>query len=196
MTQIMATKLKLQEGLFSRSAFAINLKNKASFSFSKCKRLFCSRPTPSVMLFDGGKSLRVDGIDGKETLNLEQSTETTELHSFTILLPAILSFMTADASGEPSYSLASYYTSLGLFVLSVPGVWSLIKRSTKSKVSLLPFLLFFIWFTLSFQIVKKNFVVEGPAVEGAKPLSKVAGEITAFLTRRNFAVVDRGEVAT
>jgi hypothetical protein len=32
------------------------------------------------------------------------------------------------------YSLASYYTSLGLFVISVPGLWSLIKRSVKSKV--------------------------------------------------------------
>ncbi|KAL5979679.1 hypothetical protein ACLOJK_019590 [Asimina triloba] len=31
------------------------------------------------------------------------------------------------------YSLASYYTSLGLFVISVPGLWSLIKRSVKSK---------------------------------------------------------------
>lgn len=33
------------------------------------------------------------------------------------------------------YSVASYYTSLGLFVISVPGLWSLIKRSVKSKVS-------------------------------------------------------------
>lgn len=34
------------------------------------------------------------------------------------------------------YSVASYYTSLGLFVISVPGLWSLIKRSVKSKVKL------------------------------------------------------------
>lgn len=33
-----------------------------------------------------------------------------------------------------AYSQASYYTSLGLFVISVPGLWSLIKRSVKSKV--------------------------------------------------------------
>jgi hypothetical protein len=38
---------------------------------------------------------------------------------------------TTETSG---YSLASYYTSLGLFVISVPGLWSLIKRSVKSKV--------------------------------------------------------------
>lgn len=43
--------------------------------------------------------------------------------------------------GEASYSPASYYTSLGLFVISVPGLWSLIKRSVKSKVIFIePFL--------------------------------------------------------
>lgn len=40
-------------------------------------------------------------------------------------------FTLADTTG---YSQASYYTSLGLFVISVPGLWSLIKRSVKSKV--------------------------------------------------------------
>lgn len=43
----------------------------------------------------------------------------------------------ADSVG---YSVASYYTSLGLFVISVPGLWSLIKRSVKSKV--IPTLIF------------------------------------------------------
>lgn len=43
-----------------------------------------------------------------------------------------LFLLAADTAG---YSLASYYTSLGLFVISVPGLWSLIKRSVKSKVS-------------------------------------------------------------
>ncbi|KAI3462587.1 hypothetical protein Pfo_019250 [Paulownia fortunei] len=41
-------------------------------------------------------------------------------------------FLLADSAG---YSLASYYTSLGLFIISVPGLWSLIKRSIKSKVA-------------------------------------------------------------
>lgn len=43
-------------------------------------------------------------------------------------------FELADAA--VGYSTASYYTSLGLFVISVPGLWSLIKRSVKSKVDL------------------------------------------------------------
>ncbi|PIN01145.1 hypothetical protein CDL12_26350 [Handroanthus impetiginosus] len=77
-------------------------------------------------------------------------------------------FLLADSAG---YSLASYYTSLGLFVISVPGLWSLIKRSVKSKV------------------VQKTFI-EG---EGKKAPNQVAGEILSFFTRNNFAVSDRGE---
>ncbi|KAJ1396330.1 Cofactor assembly of complex C subunit B, CCB1 [Sesbania bispinosa] len=72
------------------------------------------------------------------------------------------------------YSLASYYTSLGLFVISVPGLWSLIKRSVKSK------------------IVKKTFIDEGQK----KAPNQVAGEILSFFTRNNFAVTDRGETIT
>lgn len=77
----------------------------------------------------------------------------------------------ADSVG---YSLASYYTSLGLFVISVPGLWSLIKRSVKSK------------------IVQKTYVGEGEK----KAPNQVAGEILSFFTRNNFAVTDRGETIT
>ncbi|XP_078447431.1 cofactor assembly of complex C [Wolffia australiana] len=72
------------------------------------------------------------------------------------------------------YSLASYYTSLGLFVISVPGLWSLIKRSVKSK------------------IVQKTFEFVGQP----KPPNQVAGEILSFYTRNNFSVADRGETIT
>lgn len=74
-----------------------------------------------------------------------------------------------------AYSQASYYTSLGLFVISVPGLWSLIKRSVKSK------------------IVQKTFIKEG--VDKTAP-NQVAGEILSFFTRNNFVVVDRGETIT
>ncbi|ONI20075.1 hypothetical protein PRUPE_3G313700 [Prunus persica] len=77
------------------------------------------------------------------------------------------------AADSVGYSLASYYTSLGLFVLSVPGLWSLIKRSVKSKV------------------VQKTFIGEEK-----KAPSQVAGEILSFFTRNNFVVTDRGETIT
>jgi hypothetical protein len=37
-------------------------------------------------------------------------------------------------SGDVSYSRASYYTILGLYLTSFPGLWSTIKRSTAAKV--------------------------------------------------------------
>ncbi|KAK3039155.1 hypothetical protein RJ639_028901 [Escallonia herrerae] len=80
--------------------------------------------------------------------------------------------LAADTAG---YSTASYYTSLGLFVISVPGLWSLIKRSVKSKV------------------VKKTFIGEG---EGKKVPNQAAGEILSFFTRNNFSVLDKGETIT
>ena len=39
----------------------------------------------------------------------------------------------AASGSEPGYSKASYFTTLGLFVISFPGLYSLIKRSAKSK---------------------------------------------------------------
>ncbi|KAF3435321.1 hypothetical protein FNV43_RR22408 [Rhamnella rubrinervis] len=81
-------------------------------------------------------------------------------------------FLLSESVG---YSTASYYTSLGLFVISVPGLWSLIKRSVKSK------------------IVQKTFIGEG---EAKKAPNQVAGEIVSFFTRNNFAVADRGETIT
>ncbi|KAL5717152.1 Protein COFACTOR ASSEMBLY OF COMPLEX C SUBUNIT B ccb1 [Ranunculus cassubicifolius] len=76
------------------------------------------------------------------------------------------------------YSLASYYTSLGLFVISVPGLWSLIKRSVKSK------------------IVKKTFVVDEGEEKRSKEAKLIAAEILSYFTRTNFVVTDRGETIT
>ncbi|KAL8196359.1 hypothetical protein R6Q57_024654 [Mikania cordata] len=81
-------------------------------------------------------------------------------------------FVVADAANV-GYSTASYYTSLGLFVISVPGLWSLIKRSVKSK------------------IVNKTFETQTDTTP-----NQVAGQILSFFTRNNFSVVDRGETIT
>lgn len=39
----------------------------------------------------------------------------------------------AEATGSVGYSKFSYYTTLGLYVLSFPGLWSVVKRATKTK---------------------------------------------------------------
>lgn len=54
----------------------------------------------------------------------------------------------------PGYSMASYSVSLGLFVMSVPGLWSLIKRAPKAKTA------------------RRTYVVDGPAKDGAVPLDE------------------------
>ncbi|KAM0957796.1 hypothetical protein EV2_023909 [Malus domestica] len=96
-----------------------------------------------------------------------------QLNASSSSISSSLMFVVAAADGAVGYSLASYYTSLGLFVISVPGLWSLIKRSVKSKV------------------VQKTFVGEEK-----KAPSQVAGEILSFFTRNNFVVTDRGETIT
>lgn len=79
----------------------------------------------------GPKRLKVSPVDvGVAVEEASSALLTTSLSS-----PSSSLFLLADTAG---YSLASYYTSLGLFVISVPGLWSLIKRSVKSKVLVLP----------------------------------------------------------
>ncbi len=62
---------------------------------------------------------------------------------------------------EPAYSKVSYYTTLGLYVMSFPGIWSQIKRSTSAKIK------------------RKTYISDGESVEGGKDLRQQAGEIMA-----------------
>jgi hypothetical protein len=82
-------------------------------------------------------------------------------------------------SGEVSYSRASYYVILGLYLTSFPGLWSVVKRSTSAKVK------------------RKTFVSKGEnAPEGGKSLREQAGEIMAYMKANNYEVVDAGETIT
>ena len=59
------------------------------------------------------------------------------LPAFIDSVTTIIADSLADAPPEVggiSYSKASYYTVLGLYLLSFPGVWSQVSRSTKAKV--------------------------------------------------------------
>lgn len=74
----------------------------------------------------------------------------------------------------------SYYATLFLFVLSAPGLYSLVKRSAKSKIS------------------RKTFELPGPMAAGdaALPLDDVAREVSMYFKRNNYVVADAGEVIT
>eukprot|EP00963_Diacronema_lutheri_P007609 scaffold659_cov318-Pavlova_lutheri.AAC.10 len=79
---------------------------------------------------------------------------------------------------EAQYSKGSYYVTLALFLMSIPGLYSLVKRSTKSKV------------------VRKVFEMPGPAAEGAKSLDEIARTVSNYFKNNNYKVVDAGETVT
>lgn len=81
-------------------------------------------------------------------------------------------------SGEVTYSKASYYVILGLYLTSFPGLWSTIKRSTKAKVK------------------RKTFVSPGANVTDGRDLREQAGEIMAYMKANNYEIVDAGETIT
>ncbi len=101
--------------------------------------------------------------DGEGERGFEGERDTSdgeELFQLYGVAPLVLVYSAIAEAGSGGYSQASYYTSLGLFLLSLPGVWSLVKRSTKSKVclSVASFSFFFFFFFLHFFKEKK---VEG-----------------------------------
>lgn len=87
----------------------------------------------------------------------------------------LVSDLDVPDTGGVSYSKASYYTVLGLYLFSFPGLWSTIKRSTKAKVK------------------RKTFVTDGESSSEGKSLRQQAGEIMAYMKANNYEVVEAGE---
>ena len=83
-----------------------------------------------------------------------------------------------DASFNPTYSNASYYTTLALYAASFPGLWSQIKRSTSAKIK------------------RKTYVSPGEKTLGGKELRQQAGEIMAYMKANNYEVAEAGETIT
>lgn len=125
------------------------------------------------------------GLEGKSPrgMGFFNNTETSS-SSITInklmssqLAAIVPLFLLADSSLAEDIK-PSYFASLGLFVLSAPGLWSLVKRSAKSKVG------------------RKTFEVAGPGAENSMPLDELAREVSMFFKRNNYAIKDAGEVIT
>lgn len=76
-----------------------------------------------------------------------------------------------DGDGETTYSKYSYYTTLGLYLLSFPGLISLVTRSVKAKN------------------ISKIYEINGPnAKEDAKAAKLVAAEIMAYFKANNYEI--------
>ncbi|KXZ52431.1 hypothetical protein GPECTOR_9g475 [Gonium pectorale] len=78
-------------------------------------------------------------------------------------------------SGVQSNSL---YVTLALFIMCVPGIWSLVKRAPQATKK------------------RMTFEVPGPAAEGAMPLDDRARQIFRYFKRYNYTVKETGEVIT
>jgi hypothetical protein len=91
-----------------------------------------------------------------------------------LLLSDAATTTTTDLAAPPGeYSKLSYYTVLGLYVMSFPGLWSQIKRSTSAKIK------------------RKTYVSPGEKNSGGKDLRSQAGEIMAceYMMRKRESVM-------
>ena len=109
--------------------------------------------------------------------NEDVSTTSGKASSVTTLSSLAPLFLLAD-TGLADDIKPSYFASLGLFMLSAPGLWSLVKRSAKSKVG------------------RKTFEVAGPSAAESMPLDELAREVSMFFKRNNYVIADAGEVIT
>ena len=137
---------------------------------------FACRDGKSTRTSSVAASSRVnEGNEGKGETEPRLSTRTLLFLTTTGLLSASPAFadMTPPSSSPPA---GSYYVSLGLFLLTLPGLWSLIKRSPKAKVK------------------RKTFEVAGPAVPGAMALDARARQIFNYMKGYNYTVKETGEV--
>ena len=88
------------------------------------------------------------------------------------------SIATSITSGESTYSGLSLYFTLFLYVLSLPGLYSLITRSVKVKP------------------VERIYDLPGPANPTARSLRQTAGEVMAYFKANNYQVTAAEDVIT
>ncbi|CAL5229519.1 g12859 [Coccomyxa viridis] len=110
-------------------------------------------------------------------LRKKLAKEATISSSFTLWLLSELPALAEkkDFSQGGGFAKESYYVTLGLFLLSLPGLWSQIKRAPKAKK------------------VRKTFEVAGPARSDALPLDERARQLFAYFKHYNYEVMETGE---
>jgi hypothetical protein len=98
-------------------------------------------------------------------------------HSVDVVgLTESLNLASDDAIAPTGYSSVSLYFTLALYVLTLPGLYSLVTRSVKASLT------------------QKTYDVPGPANPTAKPLRQTAAEIMAYFKAMNYEVDAAEEV--
>lgn len=111
------------------------------------------------------------GISSLDMTSLNHDVLSLTSSSFSSLL------LSAEG-GESGYSSLSLYFTLGLYVLTLPGLYSLVTRSVKVSKT------------------QKIYDLPGPAAPNSKPLRQVAGEVMAYFKALNYQVQAAEEVIT
>lgn len=140
------------------------------------------------MVRGGGGATRVAGARGDEQSRdgavstssaAAAATASTSLATTPAAAVSALALWSLADGGLAEGTANSYYATLFLFVLSAPGLYSLVKRSAKSKVA------------------RKSFELDGPAVPNARSQDDIAREVSGFFRRNNYVVAgEPGEVIT
>lgn len=92
-----------------------------------------------------------------------------------VLTTTIPTSMGLAAEGDVGYSSLSLYFTLALYVLTLPGLYSLITRSVKTK------------------LVQKTYDIPGPANPTSKSTRQNAAEIMAYFKAMNYEVASADE---
>lgn len=90
----------------------------------------------------------------------------------------VFSYTSQLLAEESSYSNLSLYFTLALYVLTLPGLFSLVTRSVKVKT------------------IQKNYDVPGPKSPDSKPVKMVAAEVMAYFKALNYDISTAEETIT
>ena len=124
---------------------------------------FVSRPPPPLLSSIQTRTTRVPTYLLPPAQGLIDAFVSSHPFQDQAVSSLLLSMDAPPETAGISYSKASYYTVLGLYLMSFPGIWSTISRSTKAKVK------------------RKTYVSAGENAgsEKAMSLRQQAGEIMA-----------------
>lgn len=119
-------------------------------------------------------------------LNKEPNAKFSDLDKAGLLLSHAMLMLSAAPSAMASDVVASnpfegiqsnsLYVTGALFLMSVPGIWSQVKRAPQANKK------------------RKTFEVDGPARPGAMTMDDRARQIFSYFKRYNYSVKERGEV--
>jgi hypothetical protein len=155
---------------------AVTIRKSLHLSSASRKSLRLNPPT-NTYIFINTTTKAILKDERQSTKSFSSSLNASTLFALLLLPTSLITSLPASAAeitGSPPAS--SYYVSLGLFVMTVPGLWSLIKRSPKAKIK------------------RKTFQVPGPAAPNAIPIDQRAKQIFQYFKTYNYSVKETGEV--